>query len=47
MVYVAVQAQSCVVLSEINVLNFWMKVLFMYLHIVLPFLKPWYPIYLV
>lgn len=36
MVYVALQAQSCVVLSEINVHNFCKKVAFVYFHIVLP-----------
>lgn len=46
MAYVALQAQSCVVLSEINVHNFCKKVAFVYFHIVLPNLPPWYPVYL-
>ena len=46
MAYVALQAQSCVVLSEINVHNFCKKVAFVYFHIVLPSRPPWYPVYL-
>lgn len=46
MAYVALQAQSCVVLSEINVHNFCKKVAFVYFHIVLPSHPPWYPVYL-